>query len=145
LVAQATAGSNVSNPEEVGVEFFPIPQLQIVMVRVQTAISSAPTRAQYFAAVNKLPMIYPIPTDPGVAIQYWIVSGSEQVFANHDLTTSKGMDDFLDDLEDIQEDTDDDATTCDDEGRLPNGLGLIPRMSPQQHNPVGLSAWSYTY
>ena len=108
LVAQATAGADVSNPEQVGVEFFPIPQLQIVMVRVQTKISSAPTRAQYFAAVNKLPMIYPIPTDPGTAIQYWTVSGSEQVFANHDLTTTDGMDDFLDDLEDIQEDTDDD-------------------------------------
>jgi hypothetical protein len=108
LVAQATAGANVSNPEEVAAEFFPIPQLQIVMVRVQTAISSAPTRAQYFTAVNKLPLIYPIPTDPAVAIQYWIVSGSEQVFANHDLTTQGGMDDFLDDLEDIQEDTDDD-------------------------------------
>jgi hypothetical protein len=31
--------------------------------------------------------------------------GSEVVFANHDLTTQSGMDDFLDDLEDIQEDS----------------------------------------
>ena len=108
LVAQATAGTNVSNPQEVSIEFFPVHQLQIIMVRVQTALSSAPTRAEYFAAVDRLPIIYPIPTDPRTAISYWIVSGSEQVFANHDLTTESGMKDFLDDLEDIQEDSDDD-------------------------------------
>ncbi len=50
-------------------------------------------------------MIYPIPTDPAVAINYWILPGSEVVTANHDLTTLNGMDDFLGDLEDIQEDS----------------------------------------
>lgn len=108
LIAQASVGANVSNPEEVDVGFSAVAQLQILMVRVQTALASAPTRAEYFAAVNRLPTIYPIPTDPAVAISYWIVNGSETVFANHDLTTLDGMGDFLDDLEDIQEDSDDD-------------------------------------
>src|SRR5205807_5600225 len=85
------------------VTFTRVAQLNILMARVQTATTSAPTRAQYFSAVNQLPLIYPIPTDPAVAIQYWVLPGSEVVTANHDLTTNSGMDDFLDDLEDIQE------------------------------------------
>jgi hypothetical protein len=105
LVAQATVGGNVSNPQAATVTFTPVGKLNILMVRVQTATTSAPTRAQYFSAVNQLPLIYPIPTDPAVAIQYWVLSGSEVVMANHDLTTLSGMDDFLDDLEDIQEDS----------------------------------------
>ena len=105
LVAQATVGSNVSNPELVTVTFTPVGTLDILMVRVQTATTSAPTRAQYFSAVNQLPLIYPIPTDPAVAIRYWFIPGEEVVVANHDLTTQSGMDDFLDDLEDIQEDS----------------------------------------
>jgi hypothetical protein len=105
LVAQATVDSNVSNPQAATVTFTRVAQLNILMVRVQTATTSAPTRAQYFSAVNQLPLIYPIPTDPAVAIQYWVLSGSEVVMANHDLTTLSGMDDFLDDLEDIQEDS----------------------------------------
>jgi hypothetical protein len=108
LVAQASVGSDVSNPEQVEIEFSEVHQLQIIMVRVKTALSSEPTRAQYFEAVNRLPIIYPIPTDPGAAISYSIMSGSEVVYANHDLTSLSGMDRFLDDLEDIQEDSDDD-------------------------------------
>ena len=105
LTVQATVGSNVSNPEAVTMTFNPVGKLNILMVRVQTSTTSAPTRAQYFAAVNQLPLIYPIPTDPAEAITYWVLPGSEVVVANHDLTTLNGMDDFLDDLEDIQEDT----------------------------------------
>jgi hypothetical protein len=104
-VVQATVGTNVSNPEQVTVTFNPVIQRNILMVRIQTSTTSAPTRAQYFSAVNKLPLIYPLPTDPAEAIQYWILPGSEVVTANHDLTTLDGMDDFLDDLEDIQEDS----------------------------------------
>lgn len=105
LVAQATVGSNVSNPQAAAVTFTRVVQLNILMVRVQTATTSAPTRAQYFRAVNQLPLIYPIPTHPAVAIQYWVLPGSEVVMANHDLTTDSGLHDFLGDLEDIQEDT----------------------------------------
>jgi len=108
LVAQATVGSNVSNPQAVTVTFTQIGHLKIMVVRVQTATTSAPTRAQYFSAVDRLPIIYPIPTDPALALQYWIPPGSEVVKANHDLTKPSGMDDFLDDLEDIQEDSFDD-------------------------------------
>jgi len=105
LVVQATVGTNVSNPVNQAVSFTPVGKLNILMVRVQTSTQSAPTRETYFSAVNRLPLIYPIPTDPAVAINYWILPGSEAVKANHDLTTLGGMDDFLDDLEDIQEDT----------------------------------------
>lgn len=105
LTAQASVGTNVSNPQAVAVTFTPVGQLNILMVRVQTSTTSAPTRGQYFAALNNLPLIYPIPTDPSTAIQYWVLPGSEVVIANHDLTTKSGMDDFLDDLEDIQEDS----------------------------------------
>jgi hypothetical protein len=105
LVAEATVGADVSNPELATVTFTPVETLNILMVRVQTSTTSAPTRAQYFSAVNRLTLIYPIPTDPAVAIQYWFIPGEEVVIANHDLTTQSGMDDFLDDLEDIQEDS----------------------------------------
>ena len=105
LVVQATVGTNVSNPESAKASFTPVGQLNILMVRVQTSTTSAPTEEQYFTALNSLPLIYPIPTDPAVAIKYWILPGSEVVTANHDLTTLSGMGDFLDDLEDIQEDT----------------------------------------
>ena len=105
LVVEATVDANVSNPESAQVSFTTVGKLNILMVRVQTSMTSAPTQEQYLAAVNRLPLIYPIPTDPAVAINYWILPGSEVVTANHDLTTLNGMDDFLDDLEDIQEDS----------------------------------------
>lgn len=105
LVVQATVGTNVSNPVNQDVSFTPVGKLNILMVRIQTSPGSAPTQEDYFNAVNRLPLIYPIPTDPAAAINYWILPGSEVVTANHDLTTLNGMDDFLGDLEDIQEDS----------------------------------------
>lgn len=105
LVVQATVGGNVSNPEQVSVTFNAVTPRNILMVRVQTSTTSAPTQAQYFTALNKLPLIYPLPTNPSEALVYWVLPGSEVVTANHDLTTLSGMDDFLDDLEDIQEDS----------------------------------------
>jgi hypothetical protein len=105
LVVQASVTGSVSNPEQAQISFTPVGKLDILMVRVQTTTTSAPTRAQYFSALNALPHLYPIPTDPSAAINYWVLPGSEVVTANHDLTTLPGMDDFLNDLEDIQEDT----------------------------------------
>jgi len=105
LVVQATVGTNVSNPVGQDLSFTPVGKLNILMVRIQTSPGSAPTQEDYFNAVNRLPLIYPIPTDPALAISYWILPGSEVVTANHDLTTLNGMDDFLGDLEDIQEDS----------------------------------------
>jgi hypothetical protein len=105
LTVQASVGSNVSNPEAAVVKFTAVDQLNILMVRVRTRTASAPTQGTYFSNMNQLPLIYPIPTDPAVAIRYWILPGSEEVFADHDLTNDDGMGDFLDDLEDIQEDT----------------------------------------
>jgi hypothetical protein len=63
-----------------------------------------PSRATYFRAVNQLPLIYPIPSDPGESIVYWYVPGAESISTRHDLKTQDGMSDLLDDLEDIQED-----------------------------------------
>jgi len=105
LTVQATVGSNVSNPVQATVTFVPVGVLDILMVRVRTRRSGAPTQAAYFANMNQLPLIYPIPTSPGIALRYWILPGSEVVFADHDLTNDDGMSDFLNDLEDIQEES----------------------------------------
>jgi len=105
ITVQATVGTNVSNPVQATVNFTPVGVLDILEVRVSTRTTNAPNDADYFTAVNQLPLIYPIPTSPGAALRYWILPGSTVVFADHDLTTLDGMGDFLDDLEDIQEDT----------------------------------------
>ena len=75
------------------------------MIRIANNGVPAPSRASYFAAVNQLPLIYPIPTDPGQAIRYWMIPGSEWIPNTHNLSTDDGMLDLLDDLEDIQEET----------------------------------------
>ena len=105
LTAQATVGSNVSNPVQAAVTFNPVSVLDILMVRVRTRTSGAPDPATYFSNVNQLPLIYPIPTSPGVALRVLDPPRSEEVFADHDLTNDDGMSDFLDDLEDIQEES----------------------------------------
>lgn len=105
LVLQATVGASVSNPVEVPVEFEPSPQLNILMVRVRWGAVAVPTDAEYYAALNKLPLVYPIADDPAASLVYWILPGSEVVTANHDLSTLDGMHAFLGDLEDIQEES----------------------------------------
>jgi hypothetical protein len=105
ITVQATVGANVSNPVQATVTFVPVDVLDLLMVRVRTRTTGAPTEATYFASMNQLPLIYPIPTNPGTALRYWILPGSEEVFADHDLTNDDGMQDFLDDLEDIQEES----------------------------------------
>jgi hypothetical protein len=105
ITVQATVGANVSNPVQAVVTFVPVGVLDILMVRVRTRTAGAPDQATYFANMNQLPLIYPIPTSPGSALRYWILPGSEEVFADHDLTNDDGMGDFLDDLEDIQEES----------------------------------------
>jgi hypothetical protein len=103
MLVQATVGGSVSNPVELLLEFSPSPRLDILMVRVRSGSIGPPTRLDYFAAVNRLPLIYPI-ADNG-ALQFWVVPGSEVVTNTHDLATDDGMSDFLDDLEDIQEES----------------------------------------
>jgi hypothetical protein len=109
LTVEGSVGADVSNPVQVTVSFRAVAPLQILMVRVQSGAVVAPTRAQYFQAVNQLPLIYPIPSDPAVAITYAVVPGSETVtVGNNQLSTQGGMEDLLDTLEDIQEDSGDD-------------------------------------
>ncbi|WP_289355607.1 hypothetical protein [Paenibacillus sp. S-12] len=105
LTVQATVGGNFSAPIQTSVSFTAVKQLDILMIRIASNGVPAPSQASYFAAVNQLPLIYPIPTDPGQAIRYWIIPGSEVVMNTHDLNTDDGMHDLLDDLEDIQEET----------------------------------------
>ena len=79
LLVQATVGGSVSNPVELTLDFSPSPQLNILMVRVRSGSMGPPSTTDYFTAVNRLPLIYPI-ADTG-AIRYWTVPGSE-VFTN---------------------------------------------------------------
>lgn len=121
IIVQATVAGSVSNPVELTVDFAPAPQLNILMARVQSGSTSTPTAGQYVAAVNRLPLVYPIATDPAASIVYWILPGSEVVTANHDLSTQDGMEDFLDDLEDIQEESADFKKLY---GLVPNSVKL---------------------
>lgn len=105
ITVQATVGANVSNPVQAVVTFEPVPVLDILMVRVRTRTTPAPDQATYFANMNQLPLIFPIATSPGDSLRYWILPGSTEVFADYNLTTDDGMSDFLDDLEDIQEES----------------------------------------
>lgn len=103
LHVQSTVGASVSNPVELPLEFAPSPHLDILMVRVKSGSTPEPDRTAYFTAINRLPLVYPI-ADSG-AISFWVVPGSEVVTNTHDLTNNDGMSDFLDDLEDIQEES----------------------------------------
>jgi hypothetical protein len=111
LTVQASVASSVSNPFSQSVSFSDVSRLNIVMFRIQSGSVSGddstggpPSEASYFAAVNRLPLVYPIPSDPGKAITYWVVPGAEDIHTPHDLNTEDGMKDLLGDLEDILED-----------------------------------------
>ncbi len=108
ITAQATVGANVSNPEAVTVSLSPTNQLHIVVMRINVGAASAPTRPAYLAAVNRLPLVYPIATDPAVSIVYSIPSGTEVWTNTEDLSNDDGMGSLLEDIEDTQEDFDDD-------------------------------------
>jgi hypothetical protein len=108
ITAQATVAGSVSNPETVTVSFSPTRQLHIVVMRINVGSASAPMRPAYLAAVNRLPLVYPIATDPAVSIVYSIPSGTEVWTNTEDLSNDDGMNDLLEDIEDTQEDFDDD-------------------------------------
>ncbi len=108
ITAQATVGASLSNPETVMVSFNATKQRQIVIMRINVGSASAPTRPAYIAAVNRLPLVYPIATDPAVSIVYSIPSGTEVWTNTEDLSNDDGMGSLLEDIEDTQEDFDDD-------------------------------------
>jgi hypothetical protein len=108
ITAQASVGTNLSNPETVTVTASPTNQLHIIVMRINVGAASAPTRPAYLAAVNRLPLVYPIATDPAVSIVYSLPPANEVWTNTEDLSNDDGMDDLLEDIEDTQEDYDDD-------------------------------------
>lgn len=103
ILVQAQVAGSVSNPVELLLDVFAAHPLDILMVRVETDTVPAPSDADYLTAVNRLTQVYPIAEDPAKSIRYWILPGNEVVHTSRDLGTSKGMQQFLDDLEDVQE------------------------------------------
>ncbi|MFF4361633.1 hypothetical protein [Streptomyces sp. NPDC001604] len=103
LVVQATVAGTVSNPTEITVDFQPTPVVDILMLRVQVGSIAPPSDADYIRTANTLPLRYPIADDPAVSIRYWILPGQEVITTTRDLTNEDGWDDFMEDLEDIQE------------------------------------------
>jgi hypothetical protein len=121
LTAQASVTGSTSNPAAITISFSPVGKLNILMVRVASGAVSAPSQSQFFSALNQLPLVYPIPSDPARAITHWVLPGSEVLVNTHDLTTDDGMGDLLDDLEDIQEESAD-YKKC--YGLVPNGVNM---------------------
>jgi hypothetical protein len=107
IIAQAFAGTNISNPQAVTVTLSPTNPRQIVIMRINVGAASAPSRVAYVSAVNRLPLVYPIATDAATAIVYSIPSGTEVWTNTENLGTDDGMDSLLEDIEDTQEDFDD--------------------------------------
>ncbi|MEU1599169.1 fibronectin type III domain-containing protein [Streptomyces sp. NPDC005708] len=108
LMAQATVAGTVSNPMEITVEFHPSPVIDILEVRVQVGSIAPPSDADYIRTGNTLPLrYYPIADDPATSIRYWILPGQEVITCNRDLTSHDGHHEFLEDLEDIQEEAPD--------------------------------------
>jgi hypothetical protein len=105
ITVQATVGANVSNPVGADITFTPVEVLDILMVRVRPMPGTEVDRATYFASVNQLPLIYPIPTDPARSIRYWVLPSAHVLAGSWNLNSDDGMSDLLDDLEDIQEES----------------------------------------
>lgn len=141
LTAEATVGADVSNPVAVAASFKAVKKRQILMVRVSNGVVVAPTRSQYFSAVNLLPLIYPLPTDPAVAIDYAIIPGSETVTVGaNQLATDDGMGNLLDTLEDIQEDSGDDNWKA--YGLVPGAVNMARFGTSRPGDNVALG-WSF--
>lgn len=103
-VVQADVGGQISNPVEIIAEVLDVPPVDVIMVRVETGQFPAPSEAQYYTAVNRLPEVYPLADDPATSVVYWIIPGNEVIHTTRDLSTLKGMRKFLGDLEDLHED-----------------------------------------
>lgn len=108
ITAQATVGASLSNPATVTISTTPTKQLQIIIMRINVGAASAPNLPTYLAATNRLPLVYPIATDPAMSIVYSLPPGSAVWTNTEDLSTDDGMDSLLEDIEDTQEDYDDD-------------------------------------
>jgi len=141
LTVEATVPGSTSNPAQITVSFPSVVARNIIMLRIGTPSVPPPTVAQYFAAVNALTTIYPIPTNPSDGIVYWIDPGHETYITTRNLNAKNSdgsenlddMDALLEDIEDIQEDGED----------WQKLYGLIPSMVPM--NRVGNSTENQAY
>ncbi|MFJ4584952.1 hypothetical protein [Streptomyces echinatus] len=105
ILVQASVTGSVSNPVELLLDVFAAHTLDILMVRVETDTVPAPGDAEYITAVNRLTQVYPIAEDPAKSIRYWLLPGNEVIHTSRDLGTLEGMKHFLNDLEDVQEES----------------------------------------
>jgi hypothetical protein len=141
LTAQASVVGSTSAPLQLNATFRPVVPRNILMLRIGTPAVPPPDQATYLAALNALTTIYPIPTDPGEAIVYWIDPGHETYITSRNLNKKKpdgsedisDMDDLLEDIEDIQEDGED----------WQKLYGLIPSGVPM--NRIGDSTENQAY
>ncbi|QDQ09822.1 hypothetical protein [Streptomyces spectabilis] len=102
ILVQAEVAGTTSNPMEVTADFRATRPLTIWMVRVSTPTVPAISAARYRAVADTLPLRYPIADTGGVV--YYTVPGLTEIHTTHDLTDEGEQEDFIDDLEDIQED-----------------------------------------
>jgi hypothetical protein len=107
LTAEASVAGSTAAPVQIAATFRSVVSRNILMLRIGTPSVTPPDRSTYFAAVNALTTIYPIPTSPGDAIVYWLDPGNETFITTRNLMNLSEMDDLLEDIEDIQEDGED--------------------------------------
>ncbi|MER5299383.1 hypothetical protein ABT039_07930 [Streptomyces lasiicapitis] len=102
ILVQAEVAGTTSNPMEVTADFRATRPVTIWMVRVSTPTVPAISAARYRAVADALPLRYPIADTGGIV--YYTVPGLTEIHTTRDLTSEDGQEDFIDDLEDIQED-----------------------------------------
>nr|WP_282792654.1 hypothetical protein [Streptomyces sp. CC224B] len=102
IMVQAEVAGTLSNPMEVTADFRATRPVTVWMVRVSTPTVPAVSAARYRAVSDTLPLLYPIADTGGIV--YHTVPGLTEIHTTRDLTDEDGQGDFLDDLEDIQED-----------------------------------------
>ncbi|QCX81460.1 hypothetical protein C9F11_39390 [Streptomyces sp. YIM 121038] len=102
IQVQAEVAGTLSNPMEVTADFRATRPVTVWMVRVSTPAVPALTPARYRAVADLLPLRYPIADTGGIV--YYTVPGLTEIHTTRDLASEDGQGDFIDDLEDIQED-----------------------------------------
>ncbi|MVO88845.1 hypothetical protein GPA10_29820 [Streptomyces sp. p1417] len=102
IQVQAEVAGTLSNPMEITADFRATRPVTIWMVRVSTPTVPAIGAARYRTVSDALPRRYPIADTGGIV--YYTVPGLTEIHTTRNLTDEDGQEDFLDDLEDIQED-----------------------------------------
>lgn len=100
-----------STPFTSGMQFAPHMHLNIIVLPLSVD-GRVLTFNQYLQVSNAITKIYPVMTNPSLAIQYFVIPGRSSLPLNHRLAPSGDVDkdmeqwsNLLDELEDIQEDS----------------------------------------